>query len=185
MALKAAGSILEISWSSSGTSKPRAEVKSSSLPIMTSTYRASSRLTSTARSLPAARLPQRGPVVEVVGDDGAGGLGRPHGLEGDLGGGSESAAKMPPVCIQRTPSSLEDPLPVDVAGLELRDGGVGAVGGAQRRTDTEALLDEVEADPRLAPDAVVRHPLHVAQVDAAGQHAGPRRGGRSRCRRAR
>jgi len=48
MALKASVSILERLWSAPLTSKPREAVKSSSLPIMTSTYLAISLLTSWA-----------------------------------------------------------------------------------------------------------------------------------------
>ena len=50
--LKAATSIVQRCSSAPSTSKPRQAVKSSSLPIITSTYRAISRLTSCARFWP-------------------------------------------------------------------------------------------------------------------------------------
>jgi hypothetical protein len=43
---------------------------------------------------------------------------------------SDRAAKMPPVWSQRTPSFAEELLPVDLAGADLRGGGVAAVGDA-------------------------------------------------------
>ena len=49
---KFAGSSLEMCSSISGTWNPRAAVKSSSLPIITSTSDAMRRLTATARSMP-------------------------------------------------------------------------------------------------------------------------------------
>ena len=50
--LKFAGSSFEMCSSRPGTSKPSAAVKSSSLPIMTSTSEAILRFTSTARAVP-------------------------------------------------------------------------------------------------------------------------------------
>ena len=86
------------------TSKPSEAVKSSSLPIITSTYFAISRFTSCA-FLAADGFPERRTIVQIVADDGAVFL---RGLDGfDRSTSpcvSESAAKMPPVWNQRTPS---------------------------------------------------------------------------------
>ncbi len=59
--------------------------------------------------------------------------------------------------------------PVEVAGLDLADGGVAAVGAADGRAHAEAALGEVEAVADLAADAVVGNPLDEGGIDAALQ----------------
>ncbi len=76
---------------------------------------------------------------------------------------------MPPVCSQRAPSLPKMASQSIVAGPQLRHGRVAAVGAADGRAHAEAALREVEAVPRAAADAVVRHEAHVAEVDAALQ----------------
>ena len=49
----------------------------------------------------------------------------------------------------------EDFVPVDVAGLELRDGGVAAIVGAQCGAHAEAAFGEVQAVACRAADAVM------------------------------
>ena len=63
----------------------------------------------------------------------------------------------------------EDGFPVDVAGTQLRDGGMAAVGAADRAPHAEAALGEVQAVAHRPADAVVGRPAHVALVDAAAQ----------------
>ena len=83
---------------------------------------------------------------------------------------AESAAKMPPVCSQRAPFSLpKDRVPIEVAGLDLADGGVAAVGAAGRGAHAEAALSKVEAVADGAADAVVRNPADERSIDAALQ----------------
>ncbi len=98
---------------------PSAAEKSSSLPSNTSTCSTSLWFTSAAPRRPADRLPQRGPVVEVVGDDRPVPASRLDRLEHDVGGRlrerREDAAAMEPARAVDT----EDPLPVDVAGPHL------------------------------------------------------------------
>ena len=82
--------------------------------------------TATARSCAAGDVPELGAVVEVEGDDGAGGFGGLHALDDDFGGGrrerGEDAAAVEPAH-----AAGEDALPVEVAGLELGAGFVAAV----------------------------------------------------------
>ena len=81
---------------------------------------------------------------------------------------AESAAKMPPVCNQREPfAAAEDGFPIEVAGLDLADGSVAAVGTARRRAHAEAALSEVEAVAHGAAHAVVRNPADERGIDAA------------------
>ena len=81
--------------------------------------------------LPADGLPEPGPVVEVVRDDGAVARGRSDRLLDDVGRGlgerGEDAAGVEPAHAERA----EEVVPVDVAGLELRRGGVSR--GRRRR----------------------------------------------------
>ena len=72
---------------------------------------------------------------------------------------SERAAKMPPVCSQRTPSS-EDVIPVEVAGLQLAGGAVSAVRTADRPRTPKPR--SVKLSPyTVAAHAVERHPLDM------------------------
>ena len=120
--------------------------------------------------LAADRLPERSAVVEVVARDGAVLLRGLESLDHDVGRSLRKrgvyAARVEP------PDALlaEEPLPVDVAGLELAHRREPAVGAAPRPAASEAALDEVEPVPHRAPDAVVRHPLDVRHVHAALQH---------------
>src|SRR5450756_2137237 len=80
--------------------------------------------------LAADRLPEAGPVVEVVRDDGAVLTGRLHGLDRDLrrrlGQCREDATGVEPARAELAEEVVE----VDVAGLQLADRGVSAVGHA-------------------------------------------------------
>ena len=111
-------------------------------------------------------FPERRTVVEVVGNDGAVFVGGFHGLHGERGGGfrkrGEDAAGVEPAHAELA----EDVIPIDVAGLELRGGGVAAVRVADRAADAEAALGEVESVSNRAADAVV-----VAPLDEVGGHA--------------
>ncbi len=60
-------------------------------------------------------------------------------------------------------------IPVDGAGLELRDGGVAAVHHAEAGADAEAALEEVDAIAGVAANAVEGRPVDVRGVDAALQ----------------
>ena len=59
--------------------------------------------------------------------------------------------------------------PVDVARLEFACGGVATVHGAQRSADTEAALGKIQAVADRASKSVVRQPLDVGNVNAAGE----------------
>ncbi|OPZ68589.1 MAG: hypothetical protein BWY83_02261 [bacterium ADurb.Bin478] len=112
-------------------------------------------------------LPERGAVVEVVGDDGAVFVGGLDGLDGEGGGRlgkrGEDAAGVEPA----HPLHPEELLPVDLAGFELRGGGVAAVGAANGTTHPETALGKVEAVAHAAADAIVGNPFDPGGVDPA------------------
>ena len=137
-------------------------MKSSSLPIITSTYGASRRLTSCARAVAADGLPQAGPVVQVVGDDGAVPRGAAIASSTTSGVVVDSAAKMPPVWNQRTPCGRRG-APSRRPRPQLARRGVTAVGDADRAAYTEAALGEVEPVADGAADAVVRRPTGLVR----------------------
>ena len=148
--LKLAGSMAEMCSSRPSTSKPRQAVKSSSLPIITSTYLAMLRLIFCAPSLPPWLFQSDGAVVEVVGDDRAVLARDLDGLDHRFGGvgrerGEDAAGVEPAHAFL-----AEQLLPVHLARLDLRGRGVAAVRAAQRGADAEALLGEVQADARVA-----------------------------------
>ena len=67
----------------------------------------------------------------------------------------------------RDRSVAEDPVPVKIAGLDLTDGGVAAVGAAGGRAHAEAALSEVESVADGAADAIVGNPADERGIDAA------------------
>src|SRR6266403_242033 len=58
-------------------------------------------------------------------------------------------------------------IPIDVAGLQLRDGRVPTIVTSQRRTHAEAALRKIEAVARRASHAIVFHPTHQRLVHPA------------------
>src|SRR5580658_9317727 len=65
---------------------------------------------------------------------------------------------------------LEDGVPIDLAGSELRDGSIAAVGAAKGRAYAEAALSEVEAVAHGSAYAVVLYPANMRLIDAALEH---------------
>ena len=61
-------------------------------------------------------------------------------------------------------------LPVDVAGAQLADRCVAAIGHADSATDAKSALGHVQSVAHRPTNAVVFPPSDVAQIDAAGQH---------------
>ncbi len=75
---------------------------------------------------------------------------------------------MPPVWNHLVPfSCAKDPVPVEVTGLDLADGGVAAVGAAGGRAHAIAALGKVEAVADGAADAIVGNPFEQGSIDAA------------------
>src|SRR5262245_43825227 len=111
--------------------------------------------------------PERLAVVEIERHDRLPVLRGLHRLARHLGRlvgqRAEDAARVqPPRAL-----ALEDRGPVDVAGFQLRNGGVAAIGATDTGPNAETALDEVEAVAGLAADAVVLHPADVRLIDAA------------------
>src|SRR5437763_1172195 len=113
-------------------------------------------------------FPERRTIVEIVGNDRAvlarrfHRFGR-HGGRG-LGERGENAAGMEPA------RAAKDRVPIEIAGFELGDGGVAAVGAAERGARAESALGEVEAIARAPADAVVVDPAQPGEIAAALQH---------------
>jgi hypothetical protein len=58
-------------------------------------------------------------------------------------------------------------LPIDAATLELRCGGVAAIGDSERAADSITAFGEVQPVANIAADAVVGHPLQERGIDAS------------------
>ena len=143
-------------------------MKSSSLPIITSTYFASSRFTSCAFAWPPIALPQRVAVVQIVRDDRAVLLARPAIASFATSGVvSDKRAKYAAGVKPARTFVAKDLFPVDVARLELRNGRVAAVGASERRAHAEAAFGKVQTVADCAADAVVLHPLNVRLIHTA------------------
>src|SRR6185295_5600941 len=104
--------------------------------------------------LAALALPEGSAVIEVVGDDGAVLARHLDGLDDGFGGigreRREDAAGVEPAHA----FFAKQLLPVHLAGPDLRRGRMTPIAAAERRADAEALLGEVEADARIAAQAV-------------------------------
>ena len=104
-------------------------------------------------------LPERRTIIQIVGNDGAIFLGRLHRFDHDVRRGlSERGVDSTGV----EPTGAEFPknmIPVDIAGLELRSGGIPAVRHAHRAADSKAALRKVKSVTHTAADAVVFTPL--------------------------
>ena len=87
-------------------------------------------------------------------------------LGGRLGESTEDAAAVEPAGA----FTSEDRVPVDLTRAQLGDGGVTAVGAADRTTDAETTLGEVQPVASRAADPVERDPEHMRGVDAPCQH---------------
>ena len=116
------------------------------------------------------RLPQRRTVVQVVGDDSSGSLGGFHGFLGHKRRGFRQSAEDAAAVKPAGPVFGENLIPVDLAGLQLRDGGVPPVGASERRANAEAALGEIQAVADGAADAVIRGPADIFLADAALPH---------------
>ncbi len=82
----------------------------------------------------------------------------------DGGERGEDAAGVEPA---RAVLRAEDGCPVEVAGFDLADGGVAAIGAARGGAQAESALSEVEAVAHGAADAVEGSPFEQGSVDAA------------------
>src|SRR5271157_3624405 len=113
-------------------------------------------------------LPEGFAVIEVVGDRGCVAAGGVHSFGGHFGGGGgERGEDAAGVKALRAVLGSEDRGPVEVAGFELADGGVAAVGTAGGGAEAEASLSEVEAVADGAAYAVIGNPFEQGSIDAA------------------
>ena len=110
-------------------------------------------------------FPERGSVIEVVAHNRAVLLGGSYRFDGDLRGGFGQSGK-DATGVEPTGAELaEDVIPVVVSGFELRGGAIATVGIADRATDAESALGEVQAIAHGAADAVI-----LAPFDELGVH---------------
>jgi hypothetical protein len=65
---------------------------------------------------------------------------------------------------------LENRVPIDVAGLQLRNCGVTAIRAAKGGTHPETALGKVESVANGAANAIVRDPPKMFQVDSSLEH---------------
>ena len=68
------------------------------------------------------------------------------------------------------PVFRKDLAPINIAGLELRDGGVTAIGTAEGGAYAETAFGEIQSVAHGAAHAIVGNPAHVFLADAALQH---------------
>src|SRR5690606_15545884 len=93
---------------------------------------------------PADGLPQRRAVIEIVADNRAMPVGGLHGFDGEFGGRGGERGENPAGMEPAHAEFPEDVVPVEVAGLELRGGGVAAIGIADGAPHAETALGEIE-----------------------------------------
>src|SRR5947209_15528921 len=107
------------------------------------------------------RFPERGAVVQIVGNDRAILLSGFHRLFSDQRCCLGQCAKNPPGMEPSGSVSREDLPPVDVTGPELGNCGVSAVGTANGRANSEATFGKVQPVTYRAANPVIRNPANV------------------------
>ena len=112
-------------------------------------------------------LPEAGPVIEIVTGYGSILFSAFERFDDDIGSGIGKSGEDSAGVEMADALFSEDLLPVDFAGLELRDGGIAAVGAAFGAAATEAAFDEVESVADGTADAVEGDPADVIGIDAA------------------
>jgi len=113
------------------------------------------------------RFPKGFAVIEVVGDYGSRGA---RGLNGGTGDRGRTGRKCGKDAAGMQPAGAfdgEDLLPVEVAGLAVRDGGVSPIRAADGGADTESSLGKVQAVADGSADSVIGHPADEGGVDTA------------------
>lgn len=112
------------------------------------------------------RLPKRGPVVEVVGNDGAVFLGDLAGLDSEFCVAFRKSGENPTGVKPADSESAEDVLEIEVIDGELTGGGVTTIRSAFCRTDSEATLGEVESITSSDTEAIEVSPLDELGIDS-------------------
>ena len=112
-------------------------------------------------------FPERVAVVQVVRNDGAVFARGLHGFGSDFRSGGRKSAEDTAGVKPARAEFAEDIFPIDVAGFQLRDRSVAAIGAAKSGADAEASLSKVEAVADGAADAIVRDPADQGLIDAA------------------
>ena len=100
-------------------------------------------------------FPERRAIVQIVADDDAVLLRRLHRFDGECGGGFRQRGKNAAGVQPARANFAENMIPIEIARLELRRGGIAAVRHADRAADAEAALGEIQAVANAAADAVV------------------------------
>src|SRR5260370_1607774 len=113
------------------------------------------------------RFPQRRTIVQIIGNAGACTLRRFHCLLSDERS-SVRKRTINSAGVKPARSVLaENFLPVDFAGLQLRDSGVAAIRTSQGSAQAEASLGKIQTVPDRASHAVKGHPADIFLTDAS------------------
>src|SRR2546430_984237 len=114
-------------------------------------------------------LPKRRAIVQVVGHDRAAAPRRLHRFTCDewsrLRQRRENAAGVKPPY-----PAGEKTLPIDLAGLHLRDGRVPSIRTSEGSADAKTAFGEVEAVARAPSDTVIVNPPQPGEIATALQH---------------
>src|SRR5712691_5202338 len=112
-------------------------------------------------SLAAKGLPQRGAVIQVIGNDGAVPPGSLHSFQSDFRGRRRQSAENAPRMEPARAMLSKNLIPINVTRLKLRNRSIPAIVTPQCRTHAETALRKIQT--------VARHPAHSIMFDPAHQ----------------
>ena len=115
-------------------------------------------------------VPERLTVVAVKANNCAVSFGCLHRFEGDCGCSLRERAEDAAGVKAANALGAEDEIPINSAGLQLRDRSMAAVHHAERSTDAKASLKKVGAVSGTTTNAVVWCPAKIAEIDTALKH---------------
>ncbi len=119
---------------------------------------------------PADRLPERGAVIQIIGNNHAVLLGRLHRLQRQrrrrLRERSENPARVEPP----RATLAKQLLPVDIAALHLAGRSIRAIRHTHRPANPMPALGKVQPIAHLAPNPIISAPLHIIGSHAALQN---------------
>ena len=115
-------------------------------------------------------FPERAAIIQIIRDDGSRALGGLHCFSCYLRSCFRQRAKNPAGVKPARALFDKDCFPVNLAGLELRNGRVPAIRTSESGAHAKPTLGEIQAVADRAADAVIFDPADMAEIDAALKH---------------
>ena len=116
--------------------------------------------------LSAERFPERRAIIQIVGNDRAVLPRSLHRFQRNVRRRRRQRAENSAGVQPARAVLSKNFIPVEIAGLQMRNRRVSAIVRARRRAYAESALRKIQSVARRSADAIVRHPAHVRLIDA-------------------